>query len=134
MRAVCLGFVAGQTEPGPRMFWKVAAGFFDAFTHGLLHTDVYVKRVASRVLLQYAAMAKGDNTLPERLTQDLLFFCAQARPAGQGMDAPVLRAVRQSFALERHLPVDYEKPRFGRFDPALLAQARKRIAAATEGW
>jgi len=139
MRAVCLGFVAGQTEPGPRMFWKIAAGFFDAFTHGLLHTDVYVKRVASRVLLQYAAMAKGDNTLPERLTQDLLFFCAQARPAVQGVDAAgaaasVLRAVRQSFALERHLPVDYDKPRFGRFDPALLAQARKRIAAATEGW
>ena len=30
--------------------------------------------------------------------------------------------------------VDYETVRFGRFDPALLAQARKRIAAATETW
>ena len=29
-------------------------------------------------------------------------------------------------------PVDYEKPQFGLFDPTLLTQARKRIAALTE--
>jgi len=42
--------------------------------------------------------------------------------------------VRAAFGLERYRPVDYETARFGRFDPALLAQARKRIAAATETW
>ena len=44
------------------------------------------------------------------------------------------KAVRDAFALDRFKPVDYETVRFGRFDPALLAQARKRIAAATETW
>ena len=116
MRAICLGFAAGQSETGARIFWKIAAGFFDAFAHGLLHTDVYVKRVASRVLLQYAAVCKGDSLLSERLTQDLLFFCAQATEPQS--DARVLRAVRETFALERHPRVDYDQPRFGRFDQA----------------
>ena len=39
--------------------------------------------------------------------------------------------MRDAFALDRFKPVDYETVRFGRFDPALLAQATKRIAAAT---
>lgn len=134
MRAVCLGLAAGQQAPGARTFWKIAAGFFDAWVQGLVPHDVYAKRVASRVLLQYASMAKGDNTLPERLTQDLLFFCAQAQPAAQGADAPVLRAVRQTFGLERHLPVDYEQPRFGHLDPVTLEQARHRIGAVAENW
>ncbi len=49
-----------------------------------------------------------------------------------GAGTPALQAVRDAFALDRFKPVDYETVRFGRFDPALLAQARKRIAAATE--
>jgi chemosensory pili system protein ChpA (sensor histidine kinase/response regulator) len=132
MRETCLGFVAAQ-PPGPvRTFWKIGAGFFDAMAQQLLPSDLYVKRVASRVLLQYATLAKGDDNLADRLVQDLLFFCAQAAPAaGQ---APVLHSVRETFNLGRYRPVDYEKARFGRFDPALLAQARKRIAAATETW
>ena len=135
LRATCLGFVAAQTESGARTFWKIAAGFFDAFAQGLVKPDLYAKRAASRVLMQYAAMAKGDNRLPERLTQDLLFFCAQAaEPADASVQAPVLRAVRESFGLARHPRIDYERARFGRFDPALLAQARKRVAAATDCW
>ena len=133
LRAVCLGFVAAQTDAEARTFWKIAAGFFDALAQGLVQPDVYAKRAASRVLMQYAAMAKGDNRLPERLTQDLLFFCAQAAEDA-GSTAPALRAVRDSFALQRHARVDYERTRFGRFDPALLAQARKRVAAAAECW
>ena len=54
-------------------------------------------------------------------------------PAQRG-DTPALHAVRQAFGLDRFKPVDYETARFGRFDPAVLAQARKRIAAATETW
>ena len=30
--------------------------------------------------------------------------------------------------------MDYENARFGRFDPSVLTQARKRIASATETW
>ena len=136
LRDTCLGFVAAQPDRQSRAFWKICAGFFEAFGTGLLPPDVYVKRVASRVLMQYATLAKGDATIADRLVQDLLFFCSQAKPAGGEADdsVPSLRAVRQAFALDRFKPVDYETARFGRFDPAQLAQARKRIAAATETW
>ena len=135
MRDICLGFVAAQTDRQSRAFWKICAGFFEALGTGLLAPDVYVKRVASRVLMQYATLAKGDNTIADRLVQDMLFFCSQAKLADpETGKAPALEAVRQSFGLDRFQPVDYETARFGRFDPALLAQARKRIASATETW
>ncbi|CAN7580426.1 Hpt domain-containing protein [Acidovorax sp. LjRoot194] len=135
LRDTCLGFVAAQPDRQSRAFWKICAGFFEAFGTGLLPPDVYVKRVASRVLMQYATLAKGDTTIADRLVQDLLFFCSQAKPAeGTLDDVPSLRAVRQAFSLDRFKPVDYDTPRFGRFDPAVLTQARKRIAAATETW
>ena len=83
--------------------------------------------------MQYATMTKGETEIADRLVQDLLFFCSQARQPETGQ-APALEAVRKTFALERFAPVDYEARRFGRFDPAVLAQARKRIATATETW
>ena len=135
LRDTCLGFVAAQTDRQARAFWKICAGFFEAFGSGLLAPDVYVKRVASRVLMQYATLAKGDPTIADRLVQDLLFFCSQAKASDLPAEAaPSLRAVRQAFSLDRFKPVDYETARFGRFDPAVLAQARKRIASATETW
>ncbi|MCZ8218465.1 MAG: Hpt domain-containing protein [Acidovorax sp.] len=135
LRDTCLGLVAAQSDRQARAFWKICAGFFEAFGSGLLSPDVYVKRVASRVLMQYATLAKGDPTIADRLVQDLLFFCSQAKASELPEDAaPSLRAVRQAFSLDRFKPVDYETARFGRFDPAVLAQARKRIASATETW
>ena len=133
MRDICLEFVAGQTDRQARAFWKLSAGFFEAFSQGLFMPDVYVKRVASRVLMQYASMTKGDTNIADLLVQDLLFFCSQARQPAPGQ-APVLEAIHTTFTLERCGPVDYEARRFGRFDPTVLAQARKRIATATETW
>lgn len=132
-RDMCLGFAQGDPGREPRVFWKIAAGYFEALAHGLLKPDVYVKRAASRVLLQYASFAKGSTNASDRLAQDLLFFCAQA-VAPRASDAPVLSAVRSTYGLSRFKPVDYEAIQFGRFDPALLAQARKRIVSAKETW
>ncbi|SEQ91983.1 Hpt domain-containing protein, partial [Giesbergeria anulus] len=128
-----LGLAAGASDKSVRTFWKICAGFFEAFASGLFPADVYAKRAASRVLMQYATLAKGDTHLTDRLVQDLLFFCSQARPS-PAPQTPALEAVRQTFALQRFVPVDYEAQRFGRFDPTVLAQARKRIATATETW
>ena len=133
LRDISLGFVAGQTDRQARAFWKICAGFFEAFSRGLFAPDVYAKRVASRILMQYATLARGDAGIADRLVQDLLFFCSQAQPS-DGEEVPCLRAVRAAFGLDRNPPVDYEARRFGRFDPAVLAQARKRISAAAETW
>jgi chemosensory pili system protein ChpA (sensor histidine kinase/response regulator) len=129
----CLSLASSQSARQPRVFWKLAAGYFEALAQKLLPPDVYVKRAASRVLLQYASLAKGELGVSDRLAQDLVFFCAQAVPPTP-LDAPALASVRAAYELQRFKPVDYATSPFGRFDPLLLTQARKRIAAAKESW
>ena len=84
------------------------------------------------MLLQYVWLAKGTDA-SARLAEDLLFLCSQAKVQRAG-DSPVLSAVRSAYGLKRFKPVDYESVQFGRFAPALIAQARKRIASAKETW
>ncbi|MBH2019592.1 MAG: Hpt domain-containing protein [Burkholderiales bacterium] len=133
LRDLSLGFAASQTERQPRIFWLIAAGYFEAIAHNLLGSDLYVRRAASRILLQYASLSRGEPSISERLALDLLFFCVQA-VSNRASDTPVLSAVRFAYGLTRFKPVDYELVQFGRFDPALLAQARKRIVVAKEAW
>jgi chemosensory pili system protein ChpA (sensor histidine kinase/response regulator) len=113
------------------IFWRIAAGFFEAIATHSLPGDVYVKRTVSRILIQLATHLKGDLTVSDRLAQDLLFFCAQSQPQGL---APLLGEVRMAYGLAAHPPVDYTKSMFGQFDPVLLVQARKRISSAKESW
>lgn len=133
MSEMSLGFAAAQTELHPRVFWSVAAGFFESVALGLCSANKYSKLAASHVLSQYRSLAGGSADVSDRLVQDLLFFCAQAVPTDK-QAAPALRAVRQAYGLAMDMPTNYVKPQFGLFDPAVLAQARKRIAAATETW
>ena len=133
LRDISLGLAAGQSALEPRVFWQICAGFFEAKTKRLFTGDVYSKRSASRVLLQYASLARGDRSVSDRLAQDLLFFCGQAA-AEKPSDAPILAAVREAYHLTLTKPVNYETPQFGRHDPAVLVQARKRISTATETW
>ncbi|WP_457281037.1 Hpt domain-containing protein [Polaromonas sp. P5_D5] len=133
MKELSLGFAARQADRQPRIFWKIAAAYFEAVAHELLGSDIYVRRAASRILMQYASLAKGDTGVSDRLAQDLLFFCSQA-VSPRASDTPALSAVRSAYGLNRFKPVDYELVQFGRFDPALLAQARKRITSAKETW
>ncbi|CAA9413531.1 MAG: Signal transduction histidine kinase CheA [uncultured Ramlibacter sp.] len=129
----CLGLAAGQSARQPRTFWNLCAAYFEAMALGLLPADVYVKRAASRVLVQYASLAKGELGVSDRLAQDLLFFCSQAVPSSPEQ-ASALATVRGAYGLGRFSPIDYQTPQFGRFDPVLLTQARKRIVAAKETW
>ncbi len=133
LKDMSLGFSVRQVDRQPRIFWKIAAAYFEALAHDLIGADVYVRRAASRILLQYASLSKGDAGISERLAQDLLFFCSQAA-SQRAAETPVLSAVRATFGLAGFKPVDYEAIQFGRFDPALLAQARKRIVSAKETW
>ena len=134
LHELCLGLARGSSVPRVVSFWTLAAGFFEALGAALLPVDVYVKRASSRVLLQYATLARGDAAVSERLGQDLLFFCAQAVP-GPADEVATLRQVRASWGIAEDEPaVDYTVEQFGRFDPLVLVQARKRIEAAKEMW
>ncbi|MES2958534.1 MAG: Hpt domain-containing protein [Pseudomonadota bacterium] len=128
----------GNTERWLSTSWQLASAFFEAQAQGLLKLDVYSKRVASRLLAQLRMSEKGDaaqgGEVSQRLAQDLLFFCAQAASPGDGRRAPRLAAVRLAWKLARRAPVDYLAAQLGRFDPAWIAQAKKRVGAAKESW
>jgi chemosensory pili system protein ChpA (sensor histidine kinase/response regulator) len=113
------------------IFWRIAAGALEAIATGALKPDLYVKRTVSRLLIQLATHVKGDLSVPDRLAQDLLFFCAQATP--QGM-SPMLGEVRMVYGLASYAPTDYTKSFYGQFDPSILVQARKRIGQLKESW
>ena len=133
LQDISLGLAAGRTDLESRTFWVVCAAYFESTALGLLAGDIYSKRAASRILQQYVSLAKGDAAISDRLAQDLVFFCSLAMPSSAAA-APVLHAVKTAYSLARSKPVDYETEQFGRFDPALLVLARKRIAAAAETW
>ena len=132
--ALCAGLGAGAGDPHAAVLWKLAAAMFEAQAQGLLEPDVFTKRVASRLLPQFRQLASGQGEASDLLAHELLFFCAQARSPGAGHAAPRLSAVRQAYGLARHVPADYNKSVLGRFDPALIVQARKRVTGAKEAW
>ncbi|MES3012198.1 MAG: hybrid sensor histidine kinase/response regulator, partial [Pseudomonadota bacterium] len=134
MSDICAGLGAGAAQTQVATLWKLASAVFEAQAHGLLGFDVFSKRVASRLLAQYRILARGESEVSERLAQDLLFFCAQSASPGAGRTAPRLAAVRQAYGLAHHVPVDYGISVLGRFDPAVIAQARKRVVAAKDAW
>ncbi len=112
--------------------WQLAAGFFEALAGGWLQPDMYSKRIGSRLLAQLRA---GEQAEPsERLARDLLFFCSQAVSSEAVPAGSRLAAVRHGHGLVASLAVDYEQVRLGRFDPAWLAQVRRRVAAAKSRW
>ena len=125
---------AGPHAPHARLatLWQLAAGFFEAQADGLVQLDAYSKRLGSRLLSQLRAGEAADPS--ERLAHDLLFFCAQAVPRDDRQAGPRLQAVRRGYQLSDAVAVDYERAKLGRFDPAWVAQARKRVIAAKEVW
>ena len=94
--------------------------------------NVFTKRIASRLLAQLRLNMRGERALSDRLAQDLLFFCSHARAPDAQHPAPRLDAVRRTWRLAEQPTADYTVSRLGRFDPALLALAKKRVAVAKE--
>jgi chemosensory pili system protein ChpA (sensor histidine kinase/response regulator) len=111
-----------------------AAAMFEAQHHGLLGFDVFTKRVASRLLAQFRILQRGDSDVSERLARDVLFFCAQAAPAPATVRLPRMAAARTAYGLPDETPTDYGTSVLGRFDPAMVAHAKKRVVAAKEAW
>ena len=134
LSAISAGFATGATHAHSATLWRLAAGYFEAQAHSLFTPDVYSKRLGSRLLAQLRAQQKGDAAAGERLAQDLLFFCIYSREPAHGQ-APRLAAVRHAYChVGEALPPDYNVVTLGRFDPAWVAQAKKRVLAAKDSW
>ncbi|MDQ6627138.1 MAG: Hpt domain-containing protein, partial [Pseudomonadota bacterium] len=134
MSEVTAGLASGSSHPHVRTFWNLAAAMFEAQHHGLLPFDIFSKRVASRLLAQFRILQRGDSDVSERLARDLLFFCAQAATPARGLRVPRLDVVRTAYGLPEQVPTDYSLSVLGRFDPAVIAHAKKRVASAKEAW
>jgi chemosensory pili system protein ChpA (sensor histidine kinase/response regulator) len=137
MSDLCADLGAGARrlgQPQVGCLWQLAAAVFEAQASGLLQVDVYTKRLASRLLAQLRASSKGASAPSDRLAQDLLFFCARAREPEPGREPQRLAAVHQAWRLTEQTLADSAGSRLGRFDPALLVQARKRVNAAKDAW
>ena len=134
MSDICASLGIGAASMPASTLWKLAAAFFESQAHGFLKPDNFSKRIGSRLLAQFRVFERGESDVSERLAQDLLFFCAQSASPGDGRKAPRLAAVRQAYGLAQYAPADYEVNRLGRFDPAVIAQARKRVASAKDAW
>ncbi len=140
MSDFCADLAAGASRSGAAdgrlaTFWQLASALFEAQAGGLLKSDVHVKRIASRLLAQLRMNVRGQHELSDRLAQDLLFFCHQAAAPNAEHPAPRLAAVRSTWPQPPGLAAsDYDTPSLGRFDPAVLALARKRVAAAKDVW
>ena len=160
MSELCAGLGAGAQDVAVATLWKLASAVFEAQAGGWLGFDVYSKRVASRLLAQLRSLERGEVDVPALLARDLLFFCAQSAAPDAGLDgfdgrdridapalvrapgkllshaslAPRLAAVHAAYALGGQLACDYANSRLGHHDPAVVAQARKRVAAAKDAW
>ncbi len=132
LRDLCAGLYAGQADPRVKTFWALTAAFFEAMSLGLMPLDMFVKRMPPRILTQYTALSRDDAAISERLVLDLLFFCAQSVP--QGKSDKFLSSVKIQCRLTTVKPVTYMVGQFGKFDPSILTQGRKRVAAAKDSW
>ena len=129
MSEICHGLSLEKKSVEQRAFWQISAAFFQSIAHHLVGMDVYAKRAATRVLMQYAKFAKGEEDKSERLTQDLLFFVAQANPLGKER-VPFVSAVRLAYGLYENEPVNYEVAQFSDPDPASTAPAAEAVVTA----
>jgi chemosensory pili system protein ChpA (sensor histidine kinase/response regulator) len=80
LRDLSLAVVKLNPQGAEGVFWILCSGFFEAVASGSLPVDLYVKRAASQVLMQFAAGPRGERHVSERMAKELLFFCAQALP------------------------------------------------------
>ncbi len=130
------GLSRGSEDESLRRFWLAAAAYFEAVAQGLLPDDVFVKRAASRILLQYASVAQGHAQGLQQLTEDLCFFAAQAQPDGDAAQAasPHLLTLREAYGWAHAMACDYHTPLLGLYDPQDLERLQAVVAAAQLAW
>ncbi|MEY2843651.1 MAG: hypothetical protein RI920_1688, partial [Pseudomonadota bacterium] len=136
LAALCAGLAAqaeGRNAAREAATWMLASGFLEGLAGHHVPLDVHAKRVLSQLLSQLRVLVKGRTAPSDRLANELLFFCAQAQDVS-GVEQSVLARVRRTFGLERHQAVNLDESVLGRYDPAWVTQAAKRVSGAKDGW
>ena len=131
---LCAGLGVDSPSPAAATTWRLAHAFFEGMAHGCIPVEVYTKRVASGLLAQLRGQSRGSSDVSPRLAHDLLFFCAHAQPDAMGQMPAALAEVRKVWEVEQQGSINYLENQLGRYDPAWVVQARKRVAGAKDAW
>ena len=77
LRDLCLTLAESQDTGATGVFWRQCGTFFElaGLNPGLPGTAV--KRIVSRILLQYVVQSRGQDTVSEALAQELGQFCTR---------------------------------------------------------
>jgi chemosensory pili system protein ChpA (sensor histidine kinase/response regulator) len=110
-------------------FWLVLSALFRGLRIGAIESDMYTKRVLTKVNLQVRKALADKVKAPERLMAEVLFLLARA----QSTDS-VLTAVQKAYSLHGSVPTDLENFTYGTVDLALLAKAQEALRATRGKW
>ncbi len=129
MRDVIGDIAQIQTDPQTYGAWWVLHGFAEAAAAGQIQSDRHVKQLFALINLQIRRLAQGASSLSDRVLRDALFFIAQAEKP-----SPLVRQIRDAYALEGQVPEDYERKRYGQIDADALRSAKEHLAQAKGVW
>ena len=87
--------------PQSAYFWTLCAAYFEAIALGLSAPDDSHKRLSSKILLVYMALARSELPPWDELSLQLLDVCAQAA-AKQQQQAPAMQALLMAHRGEQH--------------------------------
>lgn len=135
LQTVCASLGATLGDSSTLILWRLAAGFYEGITHQLIAIDNYSKRAGSALLAWLKSSVRGEQDAPQRLAQDLLFFCVYAHHPDAGQPwPPTLQSIRQSWGFSSVQTVDYSVAKLGQYDPAWVTLASKRVIGAKDAW
>ena len=127
-----------STHPRERIFWQMATGFLQILSTQALPFDDPVKRLLSRMAVQYDLLQQGTSEVSQRLTHDLLFFIALgSKTASQGpaqSATPLAAAIVRRYGLDLASVCAYDTLIYGNAGPAEREQLHEALSAFKELW
>lgn len=118
-----------------RVFWQLATGFLQILAQqDILILDVYIKRLLSRMAVQYDLQRQGKLDVPEQLAQDILFFIALGYKNKPTINASVVQAIVRHYDLQQVPICNYADLLYGKIDPNIRTNLRREVAAFKELW
>ena len=125
-------------HPRERIFWQMATGFLQILSTQALPFDDPVKRLLSRMAVQYDLLQQGTSEVSQRLTHDLLFFIALgSKTASQGpaqSATPLAAAIVRRYGLDLASVCAYDTLIYGNAGPAEREQLHEALSAFKELW
>ncbi len=118
-----------QSNPQAKAFWVVMRAFIESVATGSIPNQQYVKQIFGRINLQIRRLVEGVTTIPERLLRDALFFIAQVE-----QPTPFVARVRQAYALNNTVPLDYDQKNYGQIAAGVLSSAKEQLTAVKNLW